>query len=362
MEEYKPDQARGRLEDELMNTIAPYKYNLPYEEIKAQVIMILSEYEISQRNTEIAIRDEDKNKKYIAMFIASKAAGGRTDRTLQMYASNTKKIFSSIGKTADEISADDIKLYLARKLRIDKVSKVSVDNDRRVLSAFYSWMQKNEYITSNPMNKVEAMKFTKPKKKAFTPMDVEKIRKACRTERELMIIEVMLSTWCRVSELVAIKINEIDGNKILVHGKGEKDRTVYLNAKAQLAIHEYLSKRKDTNPYLLPKAKYAGEPGKMPKKRANMSKWYEKEKNVDDSEACDKGTVEHIVRNIGKRAGVEKTHPHRFRRTGATFALEAGMPLMTISKLLGHANIAVTQVYLDINDGDLENEHGKFVR
>lgn len=355
---------RNQLETEIINTLFAYRNNIPFEDIKAQITIILSEYEVEKRKTEVALYEENKNKKYIALFLASKAAGGRTERTLHSYKTYLVKIFDRIGKNADEITADDIKLYLAQKLRVDKICKTSVDNERRALSSFYSWMLNNEYIAKNPMNKVEVMKYAKPKKYALSDIEVEKLRAVCRTERELMILEVLLSTWCRVSELCGIKIEEIEGDKIVVHGKGEKDRTVFLNAKAQLAIEKYLAKRKDKNPYLLPKSAYSGNINAFAKgrKKENQSKWYEDPLMVDDTEQCDKGTIESIVRDLGKRAGVSNVHPHRFRRTGATFAMRAGMPIMTVSKLLGHANIAVTQVYLDINDEDLENEHGKYVR
>lgn len=355
---------RNELEQKIVNVISPYRANLPFEDIKAQITIILNDYEISSRNTEVAIRDEDKNNAYIAMFLASKAAGGRTDRTLHAYKNYLCKIFRSIGKNADEITSDDIKLYLAKKLRVDKISKTSVDNERRALSTFYGWMFTNEHIARNPMNKVEVMKFAKPKKKAFSDMEVEKIRDACSSERETMVIEVLLSTWCRVSELCGIRLDEIEQDKILVHGKGEKDRTVFLNAKAMRAIEKYLEKRKDKNPYLLPKASEAGNIVAFTKGKARreQNKWYEDPAYIHESEHCDKGTIEGMVRAIGKRAGVKNTHPHRFRRTGATFAIKTGMPFMTVSKLLGHANIAVTQVYLDISDEDLENEHGKYVR
>jgi len=355
---------RNQLYREIINTLLPHRKQLPMEDIKAQITLILSEYEIESRKTEIAIRDEDLNNHYIAMFLASKAAGGRTDRTLHFYKTELVRIFNNIGKNVDEITADDIKLYLARKLRVDKVTKTTVDNSRRALSTFYAWMDKNEHITSNPMNKVEVMKYSKPKKYAFSDMDVELIRNNCRTERETMIIEVLLSTWARVTELCMMRIDEIETDKVLVHGKGEKDRTVFLNAKAQLALKKYLAKRKDNNPYLLPKAKYAGSAMMFSKgvPRARQNTWYENPDLVDENEHCDKSTIESMVREIGRRAGVKNVHPHRFRRTGATFALRSGMPFMTVSKLLGHANIAVTQVYLDITDEELENEHGKYVR
>lgn len=355
---------RDQLCTELINVLFPYRDKIPFEDIKAQFTIILSEYEVERRKTEIAVRDEDKNMNYIALFIASKAAGGRTERTLKYYRAELLRVFNGIGKNADEITADDIKLYLAKKLRVDKVSKTTVDNSRRSLSSFYGWMEKNEYIKTNPMNKVETMKFAKPKKYAFTGMDIELMREACRTERETMILEVLLSTWARVTELCNIRIDEIDNDKIIVHGKGEKDRTVFLNTKAQLAIQRYLERRKDDNPYLLPRSSECGNVAAFTqgRKRAVVANWYENPSLVDPYRSCDKSSVESIVRNIGKRAGVKNAHPHRFRRTGATFALRGGMPFMTVSKLLGHANIAVTQVYLDISDEELENEHNKFVR
>ena len=355
---------RNEFETRIMNALFPYRNNIPFEDIRAQLTIILNDYEIEPRKTEIIVRDEDKNKRFIAMFLASKAAGGRTEKTLRAYRNYLTKIFDLIGKNADEVTADDIKLYIAKKIRIDKVSKVSADNERRALSSFYGWMTNNEYITKNPMNKVEVMKYSKPKKKAFTDIEVELLRQACASERETMIVEVLLSTWCRVSELCQIRIDEIEGDKVLVHGKGEKDRTVFLNAKAQIAIQRYLNKRSDNNPYLLPRASVAGSVVSFTqgRSREEQKRWYENPALVDPSEHCDKGTVESIVRAIGSRADVRNVHPHRFRRTGATFAMRAGMPFMTVSKLLGHANISVTQVYLDINDEDLENEHGKYVR
>ena len=167
---------RDKLETELLNMLSPYRKELPFEDIRAQVTIILSEYEVTKRNTELAIMNEDKNNRFIAMFIASKAAGGRTEKTLHAYKNYLIKILDVIRKDADQITADDIKLYLAKKLRVDNCSKVSVDNERRTLSSFYGWMLKNEHINKNPMDKVEVMKYQKPKKHAFTEMEVEMIR------------------------------------------------------------------------------------------------------------------------------------------------------------------------------------------
>jgi site-specific recombinase XerD len=232
------------------------------------------------------------------------------------------------------------------------------------LSAFYGWLQKEEILLKNPMLKIDVIKANKQPKKAFDEIDIERLRSSCRCTREKFLIELLLSTWCRVSEVSQIRLDEIKDDTILVHGKGEKDRIVYLNAKCKFALENYLAERKDSNPYLFPRAKYAGAVEKMAKgkKRARECEWYKDPELVDETEHAGFDTIEVWIRKIGKRAGVKNTHPHRFRRTGATYALRSGMPLMTVSKLLGHSGIGVTQVYLDISDAELEEAHKKYVK
>lgn len=191
----------------------------------------------------------------------------------------------------------------------------------------------------------------------------EKIRNACRTGREKAIVETLLSTWVRVSELIQIKIESIRGNEIVVRGKGDKERIVYLNPKAQLAISIYLDERKDNNPYLFPSTKYACDIRKFAKgaKRKEEALWYTDPSLVSEDGAISAGAMESLMRKLGKRADVKNVHPHRFRRTGATHALQAGMPLLTVSKLLGHEQLETTQIYLDITDDELRDSHSKYV-
>ena len=340
------------------------KYEVPLEDIRLDLDIILSDFEIGQRNTELMIMDEDVNEAIIKKFLAAKFASGRTARTIEFYGNTLRWIFGKIDKNYDQISADDIRLYMALRIQRDGISKVTANNERRALSSFYQWLQKEEILMKNPMAKVEQIKVQKPKKKAFEELDVEKIRDACRSNRERAIIELLLSTWCRVSEVVQIRLEDIKNEEILVHGKGEKDRTVYLNAKSRLALEKYIDERTDTNPYLFPRALHAGNVKEMTKnrKRKSMCEWYKEPELVDPTQRTDKGTIESIVREVGRRAGVDNTHPHRFRRTGATYALRSGMPLTTVSKLLGHSGIGVTQVYLDISDQELEDAHRKYVK
>lgn len=355
---------REELKVNLLNMLIPYIGKDNLSDVKWKLEIELSKYEISERCTELAVVTEGKNQAILKKFIASKLAAGRTKRTLEYYKNTLVFFFNKMGKDFDEITADDIRWYLAVRVNRDNVTKTTANNERRNISAFYKWLQVEEVVLKNPMLKVDQMKVNKVQKKAFSDMDIELIRDACRTNKERALVELLISTWCRVSEVAQIQLTDIEGDEILVHGKGEKDRTVYLNAKAKVALQRYLEERKDSNPYLFAKAKYAGDVAKMTKgvKKADSAEWYTNEELVDPTGRIDAGTIEGIIRNIGKRAGVENTHPHRFRRTGATFALRNGMPLVTVSKLLGHANIGVTQLYLDITDNELEEAHKKFVR
>lgn len=358
------DEYREELGNNLTNIMLPYVDKITLSDVKMKIQIALSEYDIDKRVTDLAVYTEGKNDAIIKKFIASKLAAGRSTKTLKYYTQTLNNFFSKVPKDFDEITADDIRLYLAIRMNKEQVAKTTANNERRNLSAFYQWLQVEEILLKNPMNKVSGIKQTKTKKKAFSDMDVEKLRASCRTERETALIEVLLSTWCRVSEVCGIRLDDINGNEVLVHGKGDKDRLVYLNARATLAVERYITQRKDDNPYLFPRAKYAGQIGEIAKGGtiASLPEWYKDKDFVADDGCIEKGTIESIVRKLGKRAGVENTHPHRFRRTGATHALQAGMELITVSKLLGHSGLGVTQIYLDISDEELMQAHTKYVR
>ena len=354
---------KEQLEQEILLSIMPYMNPEKVEDAKMRIVMAMSGYEVTKRETSLTVYEGDINDEILRRFCMAKIARGCSPRTVKYYRESVTLALNKIGKTYNEITADDIRIYLALRVQRDKVSKTTANNERRNLSAFFTWLQKEEILTKNPMNKVEQIKITKSQKKAFSQMELELIRYNCRTSMESAIVEVLISTWARVSEVVQIRLDEIDGNKVLVHGKGDKDREVFLTSKAQLAVANYLNDRKDENPYLFPKAKFAGDIQsflKPSKSRAEMSLWY-KVPNLVGNGHRDAGTVEATIRNIAKRANVQNAHPHRFRRTGATMALRSGMPLMTVSKLLGHANIGTTQIYLDISDKELEQAHEKYV-
>ena len=327
------------------------------EDVKMRIMMCLPKYDVTIAERALTVWDGDRNEMIVRRFLAAKMAKGCSVRTIEYYKHAVTAWLAGIDKNYDDITTDDIRLWIALRVQRDKVTKTTVNNERRAMSSFYSWLQKEEILLKNPMAKVDVVKETKVKKRAYSALDIERIRLACRTNRERALIEILASTWARISEVAQMRIDEIHDGQILVHGKGGKERIVYLNARAALATQVYLEERSDKNPYVFPRARYAGEVEKFGRK----ADWYKTASLVDEDGQADVGTLESIVRSIGRRAGLEKVHPHRFRRTGATVALRQGMPLTTVSKLLGHESIETTQIYLDVSDEDLRQAHEKYV-
>jgi site-specific recombinase XerD len=326
--------------------------------MKLQLTIILNDYEVQQRVTEVAVRGTERNEELITRFLVAKTVAGRTERTVALYKDYLTRILDSIGKAADEITADDIRLYLALRQKRDHVSKTSADNELRCLRSFFAFLTAEEILGKNPCLKIDKIKGPKVKKKSFTDMDVEKIRNACQCNRERAMVEIFLSTGCRVKELTLMKIEDIHGDEITVHGKGDKYRKVYLNAKSLLAIENYLKERKDSNEYLFAKGIWSPDGRKLA--YYDQKNWYMHPELV--GEGCqDPGSIESVIRKIGKRAGVKPCHPHRFRRTCATFALRRGMPIEQVSQMLGHEQISTTQIYLDLSEEDLKIAHEKYV-
>lgn len=352
--------AREEAINEICFELCPDGRNLT--DLKNRLYMIMNRYEITTRTTEISVLQEDRNEYLLRVFLMAKKVKGCSERTLFFYEKSIRKIMETIGKTADDITADDIRVYIALRLHRDKVTKTTTGNEIRNLSSFFAWLYTEEIIRKNPMLRVDRIKQENAKKEALTEMEVEKIRYAVSNEREKMVVEVLLSTGCRVTELVNIMLHEIDGERVLIHGKGGKDRYVYLNAKAVVTIRAYLAERKDANPYLLPAGIHAADPRyKRCKPRKEFQNWWKDPEMIKEGHT-DKGTIEAMMRKLAKRAGVKTANPHKFRRTCASMALRRGMPIEQVSKMLGHESVETTQIYLDLREEDLAIAHKKYVR
>lgn len=327
-------------------------------ELKNILYMQLAGYEVTKKSTEIVEYKGDENEKLIQKFIISKKIKGLTDRSLHYYNTELHRILEQIQKPVLNITTDDIRYYLAvRKMR-DQVTDVTMDNELRILRTFFQWLQVEEIQLKNPTSRIDSIKSAKKQKEAFTEMEVARLRDGCRNAKERAVIEIFLSTGCRVTELVQIKRNEIQDNVILIHGKGRKDRNVYLNAQALLALKKYLDERKDHSEYLFPKSVSVSQ---CPQMRKVKGRYYQYPDLLVPEEHQAASSIESMIRKLGKKLGI-KAYPHKFRRTCATFALRSGMPIEQVSKMLGHEQIGTTQRYLDLKESELKAAHEKYVR
>lgn len=300
--------------------------------------LALSECEITRYSKAVTVYQGEPNEKILHAFLVAKRVAGSSDKTVKSYDHNINKFLNKIGnKRIDEVTANDVRIYFARRELEDGVSAVTRNNERSVLCSFFQWLTAEELIQKNPMMKVPKIKEPKVQKKAFTQMELERIRANCRTEKEAAVIETLISTGCRVSELCGIKVSDIDCEQVTVHGKGNKDRICYLTARAQLAIYEYMNTKqfkKSGGVYL-----FVNRQGKP----------------------FTASGIQSMTRSIGERAQVDDCHPHRFRRTCATMALERGMPIERVSYMLGHESVETTQVYLDLTEQGMKDAHRKYV-
>ena len=326
--------------------------------IKHELYIALSDYEISMRCTEVAVRSEERNQALIKKFLTAKIVKGCSNRTIQYYGSALVFILNSINKTVDDITADDIRLYIALRMKRDHVTEVTIDNEIRILRSFYAYLCMEEIVQRNIMLKVDKVKAVRQRKEAFTEQEIEKLRYQATQmgAREEAIVELLLSTGARVTELCNIRLNEMEDSRILVHGKGKKDRYVYVNIRAMMATQRYMGLRKDDSPYLFPGGK---TPVEM-KKRKDLRNWWIDPENLTD-QAINPGTIETVCRKIAQKCGIEHGNPHKYRRTCATMALKRGMPIEQVSKMLGHEDLKTTMIYLDLSEEDLRHAHEKYV-
>ena len=312
--------------------------------LSAKIALLFKGYVITEGTTELAVRESDEDVIMIRKFLMSKKVKGCTDRTIEHYTKELQRTLPRLSKPLKEITVDDIRWFIADKEFNGNCSRVTCGNTLRVLSSLFQFLSNEGYIQGNPVMNFGAYKVPKQKKEAFTEYEIESMRETIKEPKNKAIFEILLSTGCRVSELCQIKQSEISGNEILVHGKGQKDRTVRMNAKAMKALENYMNSKcqeSRASVWLFPKKEYS-------------------HKCLCPSEHMDKGTVETTIREVGRALNIE-AYPHKFRRTCATFALRRGMDLMYVSKMLGHDNVQTTQIYLDLDEETMKEQHRKYV-
>lgn len=312
------------------------------ETLRDVLLITLSKYEIKEKETSLVVYDStDAN--IIQRFFVAKTTCGLSARSLTYYKQILKKSLETIGKHLKDITADDIRAYLTMT-RLKGSSNVTLNNERRVLSSFFTWCHDEEFLPRNIMKRVDKIKVEKKVKKPFTEEEMERLRTFAKTDRDKAIIEFLYSTGCRVSEMVALNRDDIDyeSREVTVLGKGNKQRKVFLSYRCIAALQTYQSKRLDKDPAL-----FVSTPSNRFPHR--------------ESQRLLVSGVETMIRMTGKRAGIDKAHPHRIRRTAATFALRRGMPIEQVSKMLGHEDLKTTTIYANSTLDEVKASHDKFI-
>lgn len=314
----------------ILNEMADYLNISQMKKLQETLLKHLAENE--------AKTEEIPNVEYLKMFIDAKQIEGCSERTLQYYRVTIEHMLGSIETPIRKITTDEIRGYLVDYQKVNNCSKVTVDNVRRNMSSFFSWLEEEDYILKSPMRRIHKIKTKQPVKETITDEMIEKLRDNCTCVRDLAMIDILYSTGIRVGELVGLNISDIDfeERECIVFGKGDKERRVYFDAKAKLHLQEYIESRTDDNPALFVTLD-------APHARLKIS------------------GVEIRVRELGRKLNIDKIHPHKFRRTMATRAIDKGMPIEQVQKILGHSQIDTTMQYAIVNQNNVKVSHRRYI-
>lgn len=278
------------------------------------------------------------NEDYLELFVAAKKVEGCTGRTIDYYRSTIKAMLDEIGLSVRQITTDVLREYLTNYQLKNDCSKVTVDNIRRNLSSFFSWLEDEDHIIKSPIRRIHKVKTGTVVKETLSDENIERLRDGCHCIRDLAVIDLLYSTGMRVGELCNLDIEDInfDERECVVYGKGNKERRVYFDAKAKLHLQRYIDTRDDNNPALFVSLD-------RPNARLSIN------------------AVEHRLRQLGAELNINKVHPHKFRRSMATKAIDKGMPIEQVQKLLGHQQIDTTMHYAMVNQTNVKMSHRKFM-
>ena len=325
---------KEQLISQVQQQMLPYLNNEQLSELRAAMEYCLHGLDITE--TDQPQKQEQPNA--VAAFIAAKRIEGCSEKTLTYYRKTIEAMTAGIGKTPQQITTDDIRQYLTAYQVQRKSSKVTIDNIRRILATFYSWLEDEDYIVKSPVRRIHKVKTAKTIKDTYTDEALELMRDNCGTLRDLAIIDLLASSGMRVGEMVALNRDDINFNEreCVVFGKGSKQRLVYFDARTKIHLQNYLDSRTDSDPALFVTLR-------APFQRLQI------------------GGVEVRLRELGKRLLIPKVHPHKFRRTLATSAIDKGMPIEQVQQLLGHQKIDTTMHYAMVKQQNVKLAHRKYI-
>lgn len=319
----------------VMQQMLPYLDNAQLKRLKQVMEQILFYYEI----TDVEVKQvEDDSNELMAMFIAAKRIEGCSEKTLKYYQTTIAAMITSLGKNVRHILTEDLRTYLTDYQNSHQSSRVTIDNIRRILSSFFSWLEDEDYIIKSPVRRIHKVKTASSIKETYSDEELEKMRDNCEELRDLAMIDMLASTGMRVGEMVLLNRDDINftERECKVFGKGDKERVVYFDARAKLHLQEYLESRTDDNSALFVALR-------APHRRLQI------------------GGIEYRLREMGKKLNIPKVHPHKFRRTLATMAIDKGMPIEQLQRLLGHQRIDTTLQYAMVKQSNVKSAHRKYI-
>ena len=323
---------------EITRQMLPYLDNAQMEHLQEVLQHCLWNVEItsSGKNTELFVRET--NEEMLEMFLSAKRVEGCSEKTLRYYETSLLRMFSEVDMHVTKMKTDDLRNYLSEYQQRTQCSRGNIDNIRRILSSLFAWLEDENYILKSPVRRIHKIRSCKTVKETYTDEALETMRDQCGSIRDLAMIDLLASTGMRVGELVHLNKDDIDfeNRECVVFGKGSKERPVYFDARTKIHLKNYLDSHRDDNPALFVSML-------SPYNRLEIS------------------GVEVRLRKLGRRLGINKVHPHKFRRTLATRAIDKGMPIEQVQRLLGHAKIDTTMQYAMVNQNNVKISHRKYI-
>ncbi len=306
-----------------------------YEKLNSILIKVLSDYQIEEIQSET---NDKTNQHYIDSFLSAKRLEGCSEKSLKYYKSTIEIVLNSINKSIKNVTTNDLRNYLTQYQEEHGSSRVTIDNIRRILSSFFSWLEDEDFIIKSPVRRIHKVKSASVIKETYSDESLELMRDNCDNLRDLALIDILASTGMRVGELVLLNKDDINFNEreCVVFGKGDKERIVYFDARTKIHLQNYLNSRSDDNNALFVTLR-------KPFNRITI------------------GGIETRIRKIGRKLDINKAHPHKFRRTLATKAIDKGMPIEQLQKLLGHQKIDTTLQYAMVKQSNVKIAHKKYI-
>lgn len=325
---------KQKIMEGIVQQMLPYLNNVQLQKLQEVLEYSFYNYEISSKVEET----EDDSQKLIDAFVYAKRIEGCSEKTLKYYRTTIEAMTEVVNKGVRHMQTDDLRAYLTEYQEKHGSSRVTIDNIRRILSSFFSWLEDEDHILKSPVRRIHKVKTATNIKETYTDEELEKMRDNCVELRDLAIVDMLASTGMRIGEMVLLNKVDINFNEreCVVFGKGDKERVVYFDARTKIHLQNYINSRSDNDPALFVTLR-------APHTRIKI------------------GGIESRLREIGRSLEIEKVHPHKFRRTLATMAIDKGMPIEQLQQLLGHKRIDTTLQYAMVKQSNVKQAHRKYI-